>query len=168
MIELFTFEHGLLMKFNKKRLFLPLRNKMFFRALMALCLVTSFLTGKCQDFSLDHFLKIGINNSPLIRDLNGQIRSNSVDSLLVIALSKPRVDFRGYAFYAPLINHFGYSEVLTNIANLTSVMSVSQQVFNKKTVRASLLKTNIQRQSISNTILLTENSLKKTDRKSVV
>ncbi len=134
---------------------------MVFRILLVISFFLSFLPVNGQEQVLDYFLKQGIKNSPLIRDLNGQIRSNRVDSLMVKAMNKPRVEFRGYAFYAPIVNNFGYSEILTNIANLTSVMSVSQQLFNKKTVEANLLKTGIQRQSLANTVRLTENSLKK-------
>ncbi len=134
---------------------------MFCRVLLVVSFFLSFLPGKSQDQTLDYFLQEGIKNSPLIRDLNGQIRSNRIDSLLIKAMNQPRVEFRGYAFYAPVVNHFGYSEILTNIANLTTVMSVSQQIFNKKTVDANLLKTDIQKQSLANTVRLTENSLKK-------
>lgn len=131
------------------------------RILLVVSFFLSFLPGRSQEQTLDYFLQQGIKNSPLIRDLNGQIRSNRIDSLLVKAMNKPRVEFRSYAFYAPVVNNFGYSEILTNIANLTSVMSVSQQLFNKKTVEANLLKTGIQKQSLANTVRLTENSLKK-------
>jgi len=134
---------------------------MFYRGLLVVSFFLSFLPGKSQDKTLDYFLQEGIKNSPLIRDLNGQIGSTRIDSLLIKAVNKPRVEFRGYAFYAPVVNHFGYSEILTNIANLTTVMSVSQQIFNKKTMDANLLKTDIQKQSLANTIHLTENSLKK-------
>ena len=131
------------------------------RILLVVSFFLSFLPGRSQEQTLDYFLQQGIKNSPLIRDLNGQIRSNRIDSLLIKAMNKPRVEFRGYAFYAPVVNNFGYSEILTNIANLTSVMSVSQQLFNKKTVETNLLKTGIQKQSLANTVRLTENSLKK-------
>ena len=97
----------------------------------------------------------------MLRDLTGQIRENLVDSLVIKAMNKPRVEFRGYAYYAPVINNFGYSTVLTNLANLTSVISVSQQILHKKTIEANLFKNSIQKQALTNTVLLTENSLKK-------
>jgi outer membrane protein TolC len=131
------------------------------RILLVVSFLLSFLPGRSQEQALDYFLQQGIKNSLLIRDVNGQIRSNRIDSLLIKAMNKPKVEFRGYAFYAPVVNNFGYSEILTNIANLTSVMSVSQQVFNKKTMEANLLKTGIQKQSLANTVRLTEISLKK-------
>ena len=137
------------------------RWKDLFRVLITTSFIFSFLTIHCQDKPLDYFLQLGIKNNPLIKDLNGQVHSSRIDSLLILSQNKPRVDFRGYAFYAPVINHFGYSQVLTNIANLTSVISASQPILNKKTVKLNLLKTDIQRQSLANTITLTENNLKK-------
>lgn len=134
---------------------------MLCRILLVVSFFLSFLSGKSQEQTLDYFLQQGIKNSPLIRDLNGQIRLNRIDSLLIKAMNKPRVEFRGYAFYAPVVNNFGYSEILTNIANLTTVMNVSQQLFNKKTVEANLLKTGVQRQSLVNSVRLTEIGLKK-------
>ena len=134
---------------------------MLCRILLVVSFFLSFLPGKSQEQTLDYFLQQGIKNSPLIRDLNGQIRSNRIDSLLIKAMNKPRVEFRGYAFYAPVVNNIGYSEIITNIANLTTVMSVSQQLFNKKTVEANLLKTGVQRQSLVNSVRLTEIGLKK-------
>jgi hypothetical protein len=134
---------------------------MFCRILFFVSLFLPFLPVRGQEKKLEYFLQQGIKNSPMISDLNGQIRLNQVDSLLIKAMNKPRVEFRGYAFYAPVVNNIGYSEILTNIANLTSVMSVSQRLFNKKTIEANLLKTGNQKQSLVNTVHLTEISLKR-------
>ncbi len=131
------------------------------RILLILSFLLFFLSGKSQEQTLFYFLQEGIKNSPLISDLNGQIKENQIDSLIIKAMNKPRVEFKGYAYYAPVINNFGYSTVLTNLANLTSVMSVSQSFLNKKTVEANLSKNEIKKQALTNTALLTENSLKK-------
>lgn len=133
----------------------------FSRILLILPFLLFYLPGKSQQQTLSYFLQEGIKNNPMLRDLTGQIRENLVDSLVIKAMNKPRVEFRGYAYYAPVINNFGYSTVLTNLANLTSVISVSQQILHKKTIEANLFKNSIQKQALTNTVLLTENSLKK-------
>jgi len=130
----------------------------FFLILMSLL---SLLNAYSQDLTLDYFIHQGIKNNPVIGDLNGQVRSNQADSSIIKAMNRPKVDFRGYAFYAPVVSHYGYSESLTNIANLNSVVGVSQPVLNKKTIEANLLKNSIQKQALSNTITLTVNGLKK-------
>jgi len=134
---------------------------MICRAILVLSFFLAFLHGAAQERKLDYFFQEGLKNSPVIMDLHEQVRSASIDSLLIKAMNKPQVGFRGYTYYAPVVNHYGYSEILTNIANLTSVMYVSQPIFNKRTVEASLLKAGIQHESLSNTIRLAENDLKK-------
>ena len=131
------------------------------RILFVFFLLLTVLPCKSQERSLEYFLSEGIKNSPLIKDLKGQIQSNGIDSIILRAKNKPKAEFRAYAFYAPVVNNFGYSEILTNIANLTSVMSVSQPIFNKKILESNLAKTGIQGQSLTNTLHLTELSLKK-------
>ena len=131
------------------------------RILFVFFLFLSVLPCRSQERSLEYFLSEGIKNSPLIKDLKGQIQSNGIDSIILRARNKPKAEFRGYAFYAPVVNNYGYSEILTNIANLTSVMSVSQPIFNKKILEGNLLKTGIQGQSLTNNLHLTELSLKK-------
>jgi outer membrane protein TolC len=144
------------------RIYFSLKKISFIRILLALSFLFPCLTVKSQDHSLEYFLQQGLKNSPLLKDIQIQIGSGKIDSMLIKAMNNPKVEFRGYAFYAPIINHFGYSEVLTNLANLTSVMSVSQPLFNKKTVAANILKNDIQKHNLANTVRLTENNLKKT------
>ena len=117
--------------------------------------------GRAQEKTLEYYLSEGLKNSPLIADLHNQIQSNKVDSLLLRAGNKPQVGFKAYAYYAPVVNDFGYSTVLTNIANLTSVISVSQQIFVKKTTVLADRRISLQNQSVANAVHLTGNELKK-------
>jgi outer membrane protein TolC len=114
-----------------------------------------------QTKSLDFFITQGLSGSPLLKDLNSQIQSNSVDSLLVKAGVKPQVNFNTYFMYAPVINGYGYSEPITNGQNLTSTINVSQSIFNKKTIEANYLKYGIQNKSLVNTVKLTINDIKR-------
>lgn len=130
-----------------------------FIAVIFLCCV--FHLTNAQIRSLDYFLQQGISNSPLLKDLNNQIRLNSIDSLLIKARQKPQVNFDGLLYYAPIINGYGYSEAITNNANLSSLLGVSQNIFNSKTLDARYANIGIQNQAISNTTRMTENELKK-------
>jgi outer membrane protein TolC len=143
------------------RNYFPFMRMIFCRLLLILLFLFFCLPSRSQEHTLSYFIREGIKNSPLLRDINGQIKENQIDSLVIKAMNKPRVEFKGYAYYAPVINDFGYSTVLTNLANLTSVMSVSQPFLNKKTIEANLSKNEIKKQALTNTVLLTENSLKK-------
>jgi outer membrane protein TolC len=130
-----------------------------FITIIFLCCV--FHLTNAQVRTLDYFLQQGISNSPLLKDLNNQIRLNSIDSLLIKARQKPQVNFDGMLYYAPIINGYGYSEAVTNNANLSSLLGVSQNIFNSKTLEARYLNIGIQNQALSNSSRITENDLKK-------
>jgi outer membrane protein TolC len=124
--------------------------------------IIAFLSpGKAQVKSLDAYLAEGLKNNPQIRDLSNQVQSNSVDSLLVHAGHMPQVKFNGLIYYAPVVNGFGYAEPITNISNLTSVVSVSQNIFVKKTLEAQYRKLGLTSQSVRNAQRITQYDLTK-------
>ena len=82
--------------------------------------------------SLDFFINQGLVHSPVLKDLGNQVSANRVDSLLVKAGQMPKVSYNGLLYYAPVINGIGYSEVITNISNITSVAYATQRIFNQK------------------------------------
>lgn len=130
----------------------------FIGLLVIIALTTN---AKCQERSLDFFLKQGLSNSPVLKDLTNQSHSNSIDSLLVKAGYKPQVNFNTWLMYAPVINGYGYSDVITNGQNLSSTFSASQTIFNKKTIDAQYSGFGIQNQALLNVSKITENDLKK-------
>jgi outer membrane protein TolC len=111
--------------------------------------------------TLDYFIEQGLNHSPVLKDINNQISSIIIDSLLVRAGTKPLVGFNGLAFYAPVINGVGYSEVITNISNISSQVSVTQQIFNRKTIDALYSKSGIQNKALRVSYKISENELRK-------
>jgi outer membrane protein TolC len=119
------------------------------------------LTSLAQVNKLDYFIIQGLNHSPLLKDIKNQVNSNSVDSLLVKAGQKPQVSYNGLLFYAPVINGIGYSEVLTDISKISSVVYVSQRIFNQKTIEAQYSKLGIQNQALRISSRITENDLRK-------
>ena len=84
-----------------------------------------------------------------------------MDSLLVKAGQKPQIGFNGQVYFAPVINGIGYSEVITNISNISSQAYVTQQIFNKKTIEALYSKSSIQSQSLRVSYKISENDLRK-------
>jgi outer membrane protein TolC len=127
--------------------------------LLFFCIQVS--TSYSQIKNLDYFIQQGLANSPLLKDINNQIRSNTIDSLLIKAARLPQVNYNGYLSYAPVINGYGYSEAITNGGNLISTINLSQSLFNNKTVNARYMKIGIQNQALSNSIRISENDLKK-------
>jgi outer membrane protein TolC len=110
---------------------------------------------------LDFYLQQGLSNSPFLKDLSNQRRSNALDSLLITAGRRPQVNFDGLLYYAPVINGYGYSEAITNGGTIGSQVAVFQDIFNSKTLDARFSKIGVQNQAIFNTITLTKNDLEK-------
>jgi hypothetical protein len=119
------------------------------------------LSSFAQENSLDYFINQGLVHSPVLKDISNQLNSNTIDSLLVKAVQKPQVNYNGLLYYAPVINGIGYSEVITNISNITSVVYVTQRIFNQKVIDAQYSKIGLQNQTLRVSSKITENDLKK-------
>jgi outer membrane protein TolC len=124
-----------------------------------LCLVISL--GHSQEDQLDYYIRMGVQNSPLLKDYANQIQSATIDSSLLNAQRKPQVNAVSMVLVAPTINGFGYDEAITNTGNYAAQVNVSQSVFNKKAYKPQYEAISIQKQSITNTSKLSEHDLKK-------
>jgi len=132
------------------------------RGLLLYCLfLILFAAAEGQVRDLDYYLQAGMANSPLLKDLNNQRRINSYDSLLIAAGRKPQVSFNGLLYYAPILNGYGYSEAITNGGAIGSQVVLSQDLFRRKSVEAHFSRMGLQNQSLSNSITLTENDIRK-------
>jgi outer membrane protein TolC len=134
----------------------PLRNTLFILLLMLIS-----LAGNCQERTLEYYLTTGAANSPVLKDLSNQIQANQYDSLIARASYLPQVNFNAYLMYAPVVNGWGYSDVITNGQNLTGTLNVNQQIFNKKTREANFQKYGLETRNLDNTRKITVNELKK-------
>ena len=114
-----------------------------------------------QDRSLEYYIGRGVDNNPVLKDISNQIRSNQYDSLITRATYLPQVNFNGLMMYAPVINGWGYSDVITNGQQLSGTLNVNQQIFNKKTREANYQKLGLENQSLENSGRLSVNELKK-------
>jgi outer membrane protein TolC len=119
------------------------------------------LPSFAQVTTLNFFIDQGLIHSPVLKDINNQVNSNTFDSLLIKAGQKPQINFNGLLYYAPVINGIGYSEVITNISNISSQASVTQRIFNRKTIEALYSKSAIQNQSLRVSYKISENDLRK-------
>jgi outer membrane protein TolC len=103
-----------------------------------------------QSRTLDFYLDAGIHNSPLLKDYNNQINSALIDSLLIRSSQMPQVEASSQLLYAPVYGNFGYDEIATNGGNYQGLISVSQNIFNKKVLNNKFQSVNIQRQTANN------------------
>jgi outer membrane protein TolC len=132
-----------------------------FSLVILICLSILQLPSIGQVKSLDFFIDQGLIHSPVLKDINNQLSSNTVDSLLIKAGQKPHISFNGLVYYAPIINGVGYSEVITNVSNISSQAYITQHIFNRKTIEALYSKSALQNQSLKVSYKISENDLRK-------
>ena len=114
-----------------------------------------------QDCTLASYLERGVSGSPVLKDLSNQILSNQYDSLIARATFLPQVNFNASMMYAPTINGWGYSDVLTNGQSLMGTINVNQQLFNKKTREANYEKFGLESGNLVNNRKISLSELKK-------
>ncbi|MEO6488541.1 MAG: TolC family protein [Ferruginibacter sp.] len=95
---------------------------------MFLSLIFKDLSAQVR--KLDYFINEAVANSPLLKDLQNQVRLNQLDSMLIAAAQRPQVSFTSNDSYAPVIKGYGYDEIITNIANVNALFSVSKSLLN--------------------------------------
>jgi outer membrane protein TolC len=125
------------------------------------CFIVSGNPCFSQASNLEFFISQGLVHSPVLKEFNNQVGTNAIDSLLIRAGHKPQVSYNGLLYYAPVINGIGYSEAITNLSNISSLVYVTQRIFNQKTLENQYAKFGIQNQTLRISSKLTESELRK-------
>ncbi|MBC7606189.1 MAG: TolC family protein [Burkholderiales bacterium] len=89
-----------------------------------------------QERDLRFYVEKAQNNSPLLKDLTSQIKSNSIDSLLNIANYKPQITANLNANYAPVLNGFGYDVALSNGQTISGLVGVNKKIVGKSQINS--------------------------------
>ena len=133
----------------------------FIKKINILLLLLWWLAGSAQNRTLDYYIDLGLKNSPLLKDYQVQIASNSIDSLKVRASFKPQVGLIGQIYYPPNFNGYGYDQGATNGGNYQAQVNFSQPLIMKKSKQAQFENLNILNQYIGNASKISELDLKK-------
>ena len=123
--------------------------------------IFSFSVSQAQVNSLDHYLEIAKNNSPLLKDLHNQVALNQQDSLRLMAGFKPQVNLTSGGLYAPSINGYGYASAITNEHTLNGLVGVNQAIVSKNNIKSQVEAINLQSQTLNNSAKISEQDLKK-------
>ncbi len=129
------------------------------KCLFLLAVLLIELTSFSQTRSLEYFINAGLQNSPLLNDLQNQLNSALIDSLIIRAQNKPQIEGQSLFLYSPYNSHFGYDEVITDGGNYQVAGYVSQSIFNRKITENKYMTLNNQRQGISLNRKITEAEL---------
>ena len=127
----------------------------------AILLLLIFSFTNVYNQSIDYFIEHGLQNSPLLKDFQGQISAASIDSIMIKSAHRPQIDANAQILYSPAYKNFGYDEAITNGGNYSSVVSISQFFLNKKTISNKYENINLQKQSLDNTLKISSNDLKR-------
>ncbi len=115
-----------------------------------------------QQKNLEYYVGQGLQNSPLLKDYDGQMLLNRMDSMRIRASFGPQVQAVSNNSYAPVFNGWGYNEAITNGANISAVISVSQEIVSSKNRKNQFEVLQWQNQSLTNSKKISEQDLKKT------
>src|SRR3954471_13962554 len=115
-----------------------------------------------QSRSLTDYLQIAAHNSPLLNDLKNQIESGKLDSIRIRAGFKPQVMASSTGTYAPVIGGYGYEQAITNGQTLNALVGVNQALIGKNYLNAQFDALKLSRDSLGNTIKISEQDLNKT------
>jgi len=114
-----------------------------------------------QSQNLDYFLNNAIANSPLLNESRNNILIAGVDSALIVAANKYQITGNGNAYYAPIINGWGYDKAITNGQQLSALIALNKQVYNKRNLSLAFADLQIQKDSLRINSVITEQDLKK-------
>ena len=106
--------------------------KSIFFFIVGLICIKSF----SQEKDLQFYMQKAQNNSPLLKDLSNQIKSNVIDSLLNRAVYKTQITGNLNANYAPVVNDFGYDTALSNGQSVSGLVGFNQKIIGKNIVNS--------------------------------
>ena len=126
----------------------------------------SFFLFSCrinaQAKSLDYYINQSIQNSPLLKEINNNILLNHIDSLRIIATYKPQVNGNSINYAAPVINGYGYDEIITNLRNFNEQVSASKLLVSRRNLRIQFNGIQLLNDSLSVAGTITQQDVKRT------
>ena len=114
-----------------------------------------------QTKSLSYFINNAVEKSPQLSEYNNLLLSNSIDSQLIIAANKFQLTGNGNTYYAPIINGYGYDMAITNGQQLSALVALNKQVYNKRNLSLQFNNLSLQRDSLRVTASITVQDIKK-------
>lgn len=129
-----------------------------------LIIILSFFTpvfSFAQNKTLDYFISKSLTNNPKIPELQNLILANKIDSALIIAGNKFQISGSGNAYYAPVINGWGYDVPITNGQQLSALVALNKQIYNKRNLSLQFKSLQLQNDSLVNFIAISKQDIKK-------
>jgi hypothetical protein len=114
-----------------------------------------------QNKTLDYFINKSMTNDPRILELQNLILANKTDSALIVAGNKIQVSGNGNAYYAPVINGYGYDVAITNGQQLSALVALNKEIYNKRNLSLQFKSLQLQNDSLMNFAAINKQDIKK-------
>jgi hypothetical protein len=114
-----------------------------------------------QKKDLNYFIEQSLQNDPRIYEIRNQILENKLDSQLIVAGNKWQVSGNGNAYYAPIINGWGYDMAITNGQQLSALVAVNKPIYNKRNLDLRFNNLQLQNDSLFNSSAISKQDIKK-------
>jgi hypothetical protein len=126
--------------------------------------ITLLFIGFLSEFvysqnSLDGFIEKAMINSPMILEQKNNLKLASLDSALFRASLKTHISSQNDALYYPIINGYGFDEIITDGQQLGALINFDRQILFKGQFNASMNTININRNIAENNLRITEKDL---------
>jgi outer membrane protein TolC len=117
--------------------------------LLFLTIITAF-TVKAQlpAKNLNYFLDEAVKRSPLLKDYADQRQAKRIDSMRLRAGYGPQVTASSTGMYAPVVNGYGFDEILTNGKALDALLNLNYKLASKKNINNQLQGIKLQSDSL--------------------
>lgn len=114
-----------------------------------------------QKKDINYFIEKSLQNDPRIYELGNQVLLNNLDSQLIVARNKWQVTGSGNAYYAPIINGYGYDVAITNGQQLSALVALNKQIYNKRNLSLQFEGLRLQNDSLVNSAAISKQDIKK-------
>jgi outer membrane protein TolC len=126
-----------------------------------LLLLISISVNAQQISTVDYYIAVAKENSPVLNDYNSQRYSLKIDSLMVLSDYGVKVTGICDAMYAPVADGWGYDAVLSNGQNVTAVIRASRDLLGKEDLKARLANYSLRIEQSENRSQITEFQLER-------
>ncbi len=130
-----------------------------------LLLLTAFLVhaaALAQQVTLEDYLRIAKEQSPLLREYRNTLLINMLDSQLLRANFRPQVALTSTNIYAPTFGNFGYDEAVTNGGQYSTLLQVSKNFIGLSNLNTQLGTLRLAGDSVRNSTATAEQDLVRT------
>ncbi len=115
-----------------------------------------------QTKDLSYFINKSVTNSPQLLGYRNLLLSNSIDSQLIVAANRYQVTGNGNTYYAPIIKGYGYDVAITNGQQLSALIAVNKQIYNKRNLSLQFNSLRLQRDSLHVSSRITTQDIRRT------